>query len=94
MHLQVHVSGGYTVISASFHSENDMPLLLAGSAGKYFRTGRHINCNKSTAPLGYQTNTGTHNLYTSILNAFGFPDTHFGMDHSQLGFKGPLPGLV
>jgi hypothetical protein len=80
--------------NGSFHSENDMPLLLAGSAGKYFRTGRHINCNKSTNPMGYQSNTGTHNLYTSILNAFGFPDTHFGMDDPNLGFKGPLPGLV
>ena len=80
--------------NGSVHSENDMPLLLAGSAGGVFRTGRHINCNKSTAPFGYQSNTGTHNLYTSILNAFGFPDTHFGMDDPSLGFKGPLPGLT
>jgi len=80
--------------NGSFHSVNDMPLIMAGSAGNYFRTGRHINCNKSTAPLGYHSNTGTHNLYTSILNAFGFPDTHFGLDDPGLGFKGPIPGLV
>lgn len=80
--------------NGSYHSENDMPLLLAGSGGGYFRTGRHINCNKSTAPLGYQTTSGTHNLYTSILNAFGFNDTHFGADLPGLAFKGPLPGLT
>src|SRR6185436_77905 len=76
--------------NGSYHSENNMPLLMAGSAGGYFRTGRHINCNKATDPLKYQTSTGTHNLYTSILNAFGFPDTHFGVDLPGLAFKGPL----
>jgi hypothetical protein len=80
--------------NGSVHSENDMPLLLAGSGGGQFRTGRHLNFNKSTAPYEYQSTTGTHNLYTSILNAFGFPDTHFGVDLPGLGFKGPLPGLV
>jgi hypothetical protein len=80
--------------NGSFHSANDTPILLAGSAGGYFRTGRHINCNTATAPGKYQTKTGTHNLYTSILNAFGFPDTHFGIDDPGLAFKGPLPGLT
>lgn len=82
--------------NGSLHSENDMPLLLAGSAGGYFRTGRHINCNigNPADPLSYQSRTGTHNLYTSILNAFGFADTHFGVDLPGLAFKGPLPGLT
>ena len=83
--------------NGSFHSENDMPLLMAGSAGGYFRTGRHINCNTANVaadPLAYRSKTGTHNLYTSILNAFGETDTHFGLDDPGLAFKGPLPGLV
>jgi hypothetical protein len=80
--------------NGSFHSENDMPLIMAGSAGGYFRTGRHINCNLATAPNAYQSRTGTHNLYTSILNAFGFADPHFGLDDPGLAFKGPLPGLT
>jgi hypothetical protein len=82
--------------NGSFHSENDMPLLMAGSGGGYFRTGRHINCNTANPadPLAYQTKTSTHNLFTSILNAFGFDDTHFGADLPGLAFKGPLPGLV
>jgi hypothetical protein len=80
--------------NGSFHSENNMPLLLAGSAGGAFRTGRHLNFNTATDPLAYQSKTGTHNLFTSILNAFGFPDAHFGVDDPGLGFKGPMPGLV
>jgi hypothetical protein len=82
--------------NGSVHSINDVPLLLAGSAGGHFRTGRHINCNVAnpTDRLAYQTRTGTHNLYTSILNAFGFPDAHFGADLPGLAFKGPLPGLT
>lgn len=81
--------------NGSVHSVNDMPLLVAGSGGGYFRTGRHINCNLlSSHPSGlkYRSRTSTHNLYTSFLNAFGFPDTHFG--NGQVEFRGPLPGMT
>lgn len=80
--------------NGSFHSVNDMPLLLAGSAGGTFRTGRHVSHNTAADPTQYQSKTGTHNLYTSILNAFGFDDAHFGFDSPDLGFKGPMPGLT
>ena len=78
--------------NGSVHSNNDVPLLLAGSAGGVFRTGRHINCNLATGPGQYLSRTSTHNLFTSIMNAFGFPDAHFGND--QVEFRGPLPGLT
>lgn len=81
--------------NGSVHSVNDMPLLLAGSGAGYFRTGRHINCNllkDHPSGLKYRSRTSTHNLYTSIVNAFGFPDEHFGND--QVVFRGPLPGLT
>lgn len=80
--------------NGSFHSVNDMPLLLAGSAGGAFRTGRHVNSNLARSASQYQSRTGTHNLYTSILNAFGIADAHFGFDSPELGFKGPMPGLT
>ena len=82
--------------NGSVHSLNDVPILLAGSAGGYFQTGRHVNCSiaNPTDKFAYQTRSGIHNLYTSILNAFGFPDTHFGADLPGLAFKGPLPGLT
>jgi hypothetical protein len=78
--------------NGSVHSNNDVPLLLAGQAGGVFRTGRHVNCNLATDPLGYRSRTSTHNLFTSIVNAFGFPDEHFGND--MVEFRGPLPGLT
>ena len=74
---------------------DELPLIVAGSGGGYFRTGRHINCNLlSSHPSGlkYRSRTSTHNLYTSFLNAFGFPDTHFG--NGQVEFRGPLPGMT
>ena len=70
--------------------------LLAGSAGGYFNTGRHIDYNihaqNNPNTLQYDTNESTHNLYTSFLQAFGGTDTHFGSNHAK--HQGPLPGLV
>lgn len=80
--------------SGADHSSRDLPILLAGSAGGYFRTGRHLNFNtlKDTSPNEYLTHTSTHNLFTSILQAFGQSDTHFGDERCDV--KGPVPGLV
>jgi hypothetical protein len=77
------------------HSSRDMPFLLAGSAGGKLRTGRHLNFNSkaATSATGYQTFQSTHNLFTSVLNAFDFEDTHFGGDKSCWRL-GPLPGLT
>jgi len=78
------------------HSVNDMGLMLAGKAGGYFRTGRHLNFNTKAMgqlqPLQYQTTASLHNVYTSILNAFGYPDTNFGDTNYYV--QGPLPGLT
>lgn len=77
------------------HSSADVPVLLAGKGGGAFRTGRHIDFNTEAAAnpatLKYKTNKSTHNLFTSILNAFGYPDTHFG--NAMADYQGPLPGL-
>jgi hypothetical protein len=78
------------------HVSAGIPLLLAGSAGGYFRTGRHLNYNTHAQndpnTRQYATNESTHNVFTSILQAFGEPDTHFGSDH--VTHQGPLPNLV
>lgn len=70
--------------------------LLAGSAGNYFNTGRHLNYNihaqQNPNTLQYETNESTHNLYTSMLQAFGGDDAHFGSNHVQ--HQGPLPNLT
>jgi hypothetical protein len=71
-------------------------LLLAGSAGDYFKTGRYLDYNthaqSNPNTLEYATNESTHNLFTSILHAFGGDDPHFGSDHAK--HQGPLPGLT
>ncbi len=81
--------------TASVHSVRDVPVLLAGKAGGRWQTGRHINYNKHAASnpntLQYSTDASTHNVYTSILQAFGYPDAHFGNDAAYK--KGPLAEL-
>jgi hypothetical protein len=71
----------------AIHSVTDLPVLLAGRAGGRWRTGRHLNYNLSTTG-GYRTETSTHNVFTSILHAFGYDDAHFGSDDAV--FRGPL----
>lgn len=70
----------------SIHNRNNLAVVLAGNPG--VPTGRFID-----HPGMSYWNTSPHDttqLYTSILNAFGFPDTSFG----QPGLPtGPLAGL-
>ncbi len=78
------------------HVSAGIPLLLAGSAGGYFRTGRHLNYNTHAAAdpntRQYATNESTHNVFTSILHAFGYDDAHFGSGHAL--HQGPISGLT
>jgi hypothetical protein len=78
------------------HIAWNVPVLLAGSAGGYFQTGRFIDYNVHAAgnpsTLEYQSPESTHNLFTSILHALGEDDAHFGSDHAE--HEGPLPGLT
>jgi hypothetical protein len=73
------------------HSPRDMPCLLAGKAGGRWTGGKHHNYNTQAAQGGYQTTASLHNVYTSIINAFGYDDAHFG---NQNCYKlGPLAEL-
>jgi hypothetical protein len=51
------------------HSHFNMPILMAGSAGGKFTAGRHLK---------YDDDPSVGALYTSILQAFGLPDSSFG----------------
>jgi hypothetical protein len=51
------------------HDPNNLPIILAGTAGKKIRSGRHIACPKDT-PLC--------NLYVSMLDRIGAPVESFG----------------
>ena len=61
------------------HNHNDMPILLAGSGGGAFTTGRHVK---------YSGEPEVANLFVSMLNAMGVADTTFG--HYGTGPLGQL----
>lgn len=79
--------------NGSRHSAWNVPVLLAGSAGGVLETGRFISYDKADPQsFDYASDESIHNLYTTVLQAFGEPDTHFGNDAAQ--HQGPLPGLL
>lgn len=63
------------------HNTLDLPIVLAGGLGGAMQTGRYVNF----------ANGNTGDLYTSILNMFGFNDQTFG--YADL-CSGPLAGLA
>jgi hypothetical protein len=64
------------------HDPNNLPILLAGSAGGYFKTGRLVT------PAAAEKKYG--NLLVSIANAVGDPMTTFG---DKRWCSGPLASL-
>jgi hypothetical protein len=79
--------------NGSIHGVVDLPILLAGGAGGRLAGNRHVNFNSRAAvdpnTREYQSRESIHNLYTWILNAFDYPDTHFGSSGDAL-YEGPL----
>lgn len=63
------------------HNHDDLPVLLAGTAGGAIRTtGQH---------LAYPADTPLANLHLSLLAAFGLPAKQFGVDGTK-----PLPEIA
>src|SRR5262249_25738234 len=83
--------------NGSVHLGNDMPMMLAGKAGTTLQTGRYLNYNVKAATNDFtnqwQTQTTNNNVFISVLQLLGFPDTTFG-DMSYTYKPGPLTGLV
>ena len=65
------------------HQLDDLPVLLAGNANGYFKTGRHLRWTSGTPGTHLPLNA----LYTEICNAMGFPHDKFG------AYAGSLPTL-
>ncbi|SEK78756.1 Protein of unknown function [Stigmatella aurantiaca] len=63
------------------HSRRDVPFVMAGSCGGYFRTGRYLK----------YTNGWHNELYVSLLNAMGVQTNTFG---NPAYCKGALPNLT
>ena len=68
------------------HAHRDLPFLLAGSCGGYFRTGRFVDYMAGGA-AGHPHN----NLLVSLAQAMGAKDTTFG---DPAHCTGPLPNLI
>jgi hypothetical protein len=62
------------------HAHVNMPIILAGGASGALTPGKHIK---------WADQSSVGKLFVSILQAFGLPDTKFGMEG-----EGPLTGLV
>ncbi|MFT7623619.1 MAG: hypothetical protein ACI9WU_002802 [Myxococcota bacterium] len=62
------------------HQHTNLPVVVAGSGGGAFETGKHLT---------YADNEPLANLFVSTLNALDVPDQTFGMDGTK-----PLSGLT
>lgn len=83
--------------NGSTHHSDNMPFVLAGSAGGYFRTGRCLRFDNGTtgdrsAAERSDSNPSNQDLIVSIANALGMPELQtFGNPETC---RGPLPNLV
>ena len=64
------------------HSHMDMPFLIAGSAGGYFKTGQYLSFDGDRSHV---------DLLIALANSMGHPITTFGEEEFV---KGPLSGLT
>lgn len=91
------------------HEQDKIPVVLAGSCGGYFRTGRYISHAQSlpnphewddeaSVPIG----KGHSHLLVSLMQAMGLPNNSIGMTQvttrhgrsSTIDLTGPLPRLT
>ncbi|MEZ4256235.1 MAG: DUF1552 domain-containing protein [Polyangiales bacterium] len=68
--------------TGGIHSSTDGPYMFLGNAGGYFKTGRFVELHskRKTNPDSMEggSTATTNDLFISILNALGEPDTTFG----------------
>ena len=64
------------------HDRRNLPYVLAGSAGKFFQTGRFVQ---------FPSNTAHNHLLVSLLNSMGIDVNEFG--NPTYG-TGPLTGMT
>ena len=73
LHNSMIVYGG-AIADGNRHTHDNLPVILAGSAGGAFETGRYLQVEK--APMS--------NLFVSMLNQFGVATESFGDSTGQL----------
>lgn len=79
--------------NADKHNIRGVPVVVAGSCGGAFKTGRYLRFGNYQSVYGTDKDHGgqpLNNLLVSVCNAMGFPVTTFG---DKRYCTGPLPGL-
>jgi hypothetical protein len=66
---------GSTIADGNKHSNDNIPVVLAGHGGGAFTPGRHVDLGKKT-PMS--------NLYVRMLHEFGVPSSEFGDSNGML----------
>ena len=56
------------VAAGPSHGFSDLPIIIAGNAGGYLKTGQYINANGA----------GNNKLYNTLITAAGVPTQNFG----------------
>jgi hypothetical protein len=83
--------------TGGIHCSTDGPYMLIGGAGGYLKTGRFVELHEKRlidpASLEAGTTASTNDLYITLLNALGAPDTEFG-DMQFAYRKGPISELL
>lgn len=75
-----------TMSNGNGHVSSDMPVVMAGSLGGFFKTGSYVYVGDSA------TVRKPHNmLLTTLMNGMGVPETHFGP--KDIGRAGQLEQL-
>jgi hypothetical protein len=91
-----------TELATPTHQHHDVCTVLAGGCNDFFATGRYVRFPRDRSnPLGGYPRTGpaVNQLYVSLMQAMGQPDTSFGMtaaeaaDGTALSLAGPLTEL-
>jgi hypothetical protein len=85
------------------HDLHRAPVVMAGGASGYFRTGRYVHYPQTTAIRGgwrdYSIGPGQERLFVNLMHAMGMTDRDsFGLSQVQTGpntvdLRGPLPRL-
>lgn len=89
-------------LATGTHPHHDLPIVLAGGANGFFRTGRRVRYPQNlTVPFSWSAPYGigpAHTrLYVTLLRAVGLPDETFGSYTSVTGSDGtphPLSGTL
>lgn len=92
--LQDTVVAWVSELASGPHDMNRLPVVLAGSCGGYFKTGRYLKYAETGMTAGVKVGPAHNKTLVSLMNAMGLPDTSIGVTTSGgINVAGALPRL-